>query len=254
MSVYTCYDMVADCKSAKPEGFAYLVRHLLPPLRKLVRHYGGDDTAFRGLVLSLRTMTDIEPMSDREFVARIRPRVLEQCKFTLGAGKALDLAAFSEALTGLTFLERQLVWYETMGCDTIEAARRVRVSPETGAKARDKALELLRGNMDTWNRDVIRDNSGALVEQARQAKPDETIAFRRYVDLIDGRLTWQHREEVERAVVASWYEVDRLCVVREADDAVQGSRPLEKDEAAVFLEMLGVKPPQPAFWKRLIKG
>jgi len=254
MSVYTCYDMVADCKSGKAEGYAFLVRQIVPALRLLVKHYGGDEASLRALIVSLRAMEDLEPVGEREFVARVRPRVLECCRFRPGEAQSLDPAVFEEALEELTFLERQLVWCETMGCDSAESARRLRVSPETAVRAREKALELLRGKMDAWNRSVITDNAGTLVGHARRTPPAEPIPFRRYLDFIDGRLTWQNREEVERLVSASWYEVDQLCVVREADDAVQGARPLEADEAAGYLDLLGVKPPRRSFWKRLVRG
>ena len=73
-----------------------------------------------------------------------------------------------------------------------------------------------------------------------------------YLDLLDGRLTWQSRSQIERQMTTSWYEVDRLCQVREADEAVAQTRPLEDAEAAPYYAMLGVAPVKPPFWKRVL--
>src|SRR6185436_15508074 len=43
--IYTCYEMVRDCRADKPEGWSYFVASYVPVIRKLLAHYGAGDTA-----------------------------------------------------------------------------------------------------------------------------------------------------------------------------------------------------------------
>lgn len=241
MSIYTSFDMVADCKAGKPEGWIYLAETFVPVLRWYASHYGmGDDWPRKRLAELKQEISQWQPMSDREIALRLRPE-LE------GGEAAIPL----EALASLTIVEKQLVWFETMQYDTPTAARVMRVTPETAQKARDKGAELLRANMDDWNRNILKEQGAALGRQVRSEKPAEPLSFRQLIEIVDGRLTWQLRVDVERALESSWFEIDHFCRVREADEAVNSSKRLDAAEAAPYLDLLGVEQRKPSLWKRV---
>ena len=241
MSIYTSFDMIADCKAGKPEGAVHLVKHLLPPLRWLHRHYGLSEP---DLALVLKQTAAIEPMNERRFVAHFRPEPpLNQ--------STLDLETIVEAFGELTLVERQIVWLDTMAYETPDAARHLRISAETAQKARDKAGALLRSKLDDWSITILRENGAHLGRQARAAAPAETVPFHDYIEIIDGRMTWQSRTPIERALADSWHEIDHLCRVREADAAKSETKPLTDDQSRPILAGLGVTPPKPPFLKRL---
>lgn len=253
MAVYTCFDMIADCKANKSEGWTYLSKVFIPPLEWMVKRYGGGQAHLATLLASLKPFPrEIAPMAEREFIAAIRPHILDSTGWTGGEAQTLALTQFESALTELTPLERQLVWFEVLGYSIPDAARLCRVSAETATKSQDRASDLLRQSLDRWDRAIVRDNAAILAREARAAVPGEPVPFRGYLDIIDGRMTWSNRMTVERSLSASWFEVDHFCRVREADAAMRDTKPLTDEQAAPYVERFGVRLPKPSLWKRVI--
>jgi hypothetical protein len=245
MPVYTSFDMIADCRANNPAGWLFFAEKAVPPLQWLYRRYGLGEDAVRARIASLRShFPEFAPMSLRQFIAALRPE-------TAARESNVAIEDVAAALEPLTVLERQLVWLETMGYDTPEAARLTRMSPETAASIRDKAAELLRGKFDSWTRTMLRDNGASLGAQARRAKPGEPVRFNDYLDILDGRMTWQNRATVDLRLAESWYEVDQFCRVREADAAVMETKPLAGDAAQPYLDLLEVKRPKPGVLGKL---
>ncbi|MEZ5356364.1 MAG: hypothetical protein R2762_27330 [Bryobacteraceae bacterium] len=247
MAVYTSFDMISDCRANRPEGWIFLAETVVPPLRRLYSHYGLAESAVRQRLIALKGgIARFEPMSVRQFVAALRPEPVPEEQ------GEVELEAVAAALEPLTVLERQLVWMDTMGYETPEAARLMRMSPDTAASVRDRSAELLRGAFDSWTRTMLRDHGAWLGQQARQAKPAETVRFNDYLDIIDGRMTWQNRAGVELKLLESWYEIDQFCRVREADAAVMDTQPLRGEEAQPYLELFGVSRPKPGLLRRVL--
>jgi hypothetical protein len=248
MSVYTCFDMVADCKAGKSEGWIHLVRTFVPALRWFASHYNLDeDTVPRSLLAIRDEIHNWEPMTDREIAAKLRPELPL-------VHSRLDLAVLAGAFEPFTLVERQLVWLETMGYDAVKAARLMRMSEQTATKIRERASDFLRAKLDDWSQTLLRDNGVSLGSQARAAMPDEAVPFHHYIEMIDGRLTWQVRSDVERKLEASWHEIDHFCRIREADAAMRESTPLTRAEADGYLDVFGLKPRRQPLWKRVFAG
>lgn len=47
--IYTCYDMVRDCRDGRDEGWSYFVSNYTPVIRKIAGHYA-PESAGDGLV------------------------------------------------------------------------------------------------------------------------------------------------------------------------------------------------------------
>ncbi|MFN7919876.1 MAG: hypothetical protein U0Q16_07255 [Bryobacteraceae bacterium] len=241
MSIYTCFDMIADCKADKSEGWAHLVKTFVPVLRGYAAHYGmGDEWPRRRLGELRSEISGWEPMTEREVAVRLRPEIE-------GGSTTVPL----EALNEMTIVEKELVWFETMQYDAAHAARMMRVTGETAQRARDLAEDLLRANMDDWHRGMLREQGAALGREVRSQKPAEPLTFRQLIEVIDGRLTWQARVPVERALESSWYEIDHFCRIREADDVVGSAKSLSDEEAAPFLDLLGVERKKASLWRKV---
>lgn len=240
--------MISDCRAGKPDGWLYLVRNFVPPVRWLLGRYGQGETELRALLAELKSggIARFEPMVYRQFIAGLRPEPAAPGE------PPFDFEQLSEAMTEVPALERQNLWFETMGYDNTETAKLLRQSVETATAARDRLLELLRAKLDSWTRTILRDHGAALGAAARAAAPAEPVPFRHYLDIIDGRMTWQNRAEVERALLAHWYEIDQFCRVREADAAYSETAPLTDAEAAPYFELLKVAPPKPSLFRRLV--
>ena len=244
MSVYTSYDMVMDCQAGKPEGWQYLAQRFVPALRVLARHYGGGEEAVARMIKTKHRLEGFEPAPERQVLIHLRPLLLEECGWTGGRASTLDLATLAEALEALTAVERQLAWFETMDYTSQEAAQFLHVSEETGAKAWQKAREALRAKLDHWTVTLLKENGGNLAEEARKQAPEEPVPVRVHLDLIDGRLTWRDRTDVDHKLTASWFEIDHLCRVREADEALRHAVMLTDEETAAYVRQLNLPVPK----------
>lgn len=257
MAIYTCFDMIVDCREGKPEGWRYFVRTFAAALRRLFSHHGGGDDQVYLTIDRLRgpasPLHSMQPMTQREFLDQLRPLVLELTSKPID-GVPPDLALVQEALAPLTAVERQTAWMETLGYSTGEAARIMRMSPDTAAKLRARTDELLRSKLDDWSAGILAKHGRALGEEVELSPPETRLIYRDFFDVMDGRNSWQHRTMFERKLEESWFEVHRACCIREADDALAQTRPLDDAAAQPMLDRLGVAPESAGFWKRLTAG
>ena len=240
MAIYTSYEMISDCQAGKAEGWLFLVRQFVPPLKWMLERHGLGEPELRAVLQELKGggIARFEPMVHREFIAGLRPEPVSPGE------PPFALETLTEAMTDVPGLERQNLWFETMGYDTTLTAKLLRQAPETARATRDRLLELLRTKLDSWTRTMLRDHGKALGAAARAAKPAEPIRFRHYLDIIDGRMTWQNRVAVDRALLEHWYEIDQFCRVREADAAITETKPFADDDpsAQPYFDLLGVRP------------
>jgi hypothetical protein len=247
MAVYTSFDMIADCQAGKAQGWIYFADEMIAPLRWLYARYGLGKEALQAKVVELKKeIREYAPMVQREFIAALRPHPAPK------PNPGIELSTLATALQDLTIVERQIVWFDTMGYGIPDTARLMRLSEETAAGARERAAEALRKALDDWSVSLLRDNGASLGAQARAAVPEEKVSFRDYLNIIDGRMTWHDRAGVELKLKASWHEIDQFCRVREADAAVMESQKPPRSEADAWLTLLGVERPRPGFWKRLL--
>jgi hypothetical protein len=261
LPIYTCFDMVVDCRNGKAAGWIYFVKNFAEPLRLLLRHYARpgavDDARFaeflRHFHAGAKALLDsLEPLPSREFLMKMRPHVLAATPEPERPDAVpLDLDTLAEAFESYTATERQFVWLETMGYAADESATMMRAAPETVSKLRARSAELLRAKLDRWNETILLDNGRALCREAAARKPENPISFRDVTDLIDGRNTWQKRNELEREMVDSWYEVEQVCQVREADDAMTACKPLDDVQAQALLDVIGIRIPKKTLWQRI---
>ncbi len=67
--IYTCYEMVQDCRANKPEGWVYFLTNYVPLIRELLAHYG-DSGALERVLLGIRKpessmFQSLEPAPER---------------------------------------------------------------------------------------------------------------------------------------------------------------------------------------------
>lgn len=256
MSVYTCYDMVADCQAAKPEGWMFFAQRIVPALRLMARHYNLGEDAVRRFVTKPDLLRDAVPMPERELLTHQREALLSAGGYAGGKAGTLELETVAEAFAELTLVERQIAWLDTFEYSTAEAAWLLRASEETAAKARAKAGDALRAKLDSWTATMLRDNGSLLGAEARATKPAEASSLRICYDLIDGRLTWRDRADFDHRLQESWWEIDQLCRAREADEALRASKNLTEDEAFEFLSSLKLpgRKPKKSWLSMLARG
>jgi hypothetical protein len=256
MAVYTCYDMIRDCQAGRAEGWVYLAESFAPALSALAQHYGGDAKTVETLLLRLKQgaepLASMAACHQRECLYQLRPLILEAAGAKADPGA--DLEAVTTALQPLTATERQAAWLETFGYDVPQTAVLMRMAPETVAALRARTEELLRGGMDSWRAGMMAREGAALGRAmealAAGAEPAvEPLEFRHFLDVIDGRITWQRRTGFERQLEASWPEVHKACRIREADHALA---PNTAFDAGPYLTLLGVARPKPPLWKTLL--
>jgi hypothetical protein len=251
--IYTSFEMARDCRADKPEGWTHFISNYVPVVRKLLAHYGPAEVepvlkALRDPASSM--FQSLQPAPERWFLAELRQKVLAEIPAP-GPEIGIDLEMVAEALAPLTVVEKLAAWLETMRYSPKESGAILRMSPETVAKIREKAEELIRGKVDAWRRNLLADNGRALGVEALSAKTDDCLKDKAFLDVLDGRATWRDREEMERHVTRCWHCIDHFCRMAEVIQIIRGVQPLSEEESEPFRRLLGVRP-QKAGWKRLV--
>lgn len=250
MAIYTCLDMIDDCRGNKPEGWSYLVRSYVPVIRIYLSHYYAARAA--DVQLIERVLRGLHNPSsslwsgagtEREFVAQLRQevlRIVELDKSSVEPEVPLDLEVLTEALEPFTATERQFVWFQTMSFDSPATAKLMNLESTTVQAARDRADEALRGKLDRWSKGIIADNGLLLGKLAVAAKTDKCLPPKAYLDTLDGRITWARKKDYETHMVQCWFCVDHCCRIREADFALRTIKPLPEEDAATFRGLLNL--------------
>ncbi len=252
--IYTCYEMVQDCRAGKAQGWVYFITNYVPLIRKLLAHYGDPGALERVLLAAKKPEASLfqsmEPAPERWFIGELRQRVLAEISVP-APEMELDLETVAAAFEPLTLVEKQAAWIETMGYDAAATGAMMRMAPETVRKIRERAAELLRGKADAWNRTILASNGRHLSQAAAAAKGSECLPAKVFLDILDGRTTWRGRETMEQHVLGCWHCIDHFCRMVEVVELIRGVQPLSHEEAAPYFQLLGVKPEKASMWKRL---
>lgn len=244
MAVYTCYEMVADCRANRREGWSFFARQYLPVARTLqARYFPERPPDPRAMCDGSSPLFD-KPVPEREFVARLRQHVIALAAPPEGGDPPIDLDTLTGALDGFSPLERQVVWMSTMQYPAPEAAAILRMDAKTAESARERALEALRQRVDHWSRDVLERGGRALGAAAEAAAGERCIPARAFLDLLDGKMTWQRRTDADFHLNQCWHCVDHLCRLREVDELLRNNKPDSEESVSDVLTMLGFPPPK----------
>ena len=163
----------------------------------------------------------------------------------------IDLEVLGPALEPLTLTEKQVVWFETMGYSAADAARMLRMSPQTADKIGSRAGELVRGSVDAWSRTLLTENGASLGREAAGLRTKDCLPAKAFLDSIDGRTNWRGREEMERHVRTCWHCLDHFCRLLEVVDVLRASQPLAEAELQSYQRLLGIQAPKRSLWKKL---
>lgn len=258
--IYTCYEMVRDCRAGLPEGWRHFITCYIPVIRRALAHYAperaGDTALLDRILLAVRMPESFlfhstEPPEERWFVGQLRQLIVAQLAAP-AAEIELDLEVLTAALEPLTMTEKQAAWFETMRYAPAQAGPMLRVSAETVEKVRGRAAELIRGRVDAWRRTLLTENGPALGREAAAVTTPDCLPTKAFLDVVDGRTNWREREMMDRHLRTCWHCIDHFCRMLEVVHLLRGSQPLTEAESEPFFTLLKVSPPKRAGWKRLI--
>jgi len=252
--IYTCYEMIRDCQANLAPGWRYFVRQYVPVIRKIQAHYGGGPAQLEGVMAAIRRpesslFQGLEQEPERSFVAGLRQKVVAEAP-AARVDLELELDTLAAALEGLTLVEKQAVWLETMGYTPAESGEMLRMSAATVEKIRGRAADLIRGRVDTWSSGLLAENGPALGRAAAAAGGADCLRAKALLDVLDGRATWRAREEMEQHALACWRCIDHSCRLVEAVALLRGVHPLTEEEAAPLDRVLGIEAEKRGLWKR----
>ena len=259
--IYTCYEMIRDCRADRAEGWRYFIAGYVPVIRKLLAHYQAGspgEAALERVLVAVRKpesslFQSLEPAPERWFVAQLRQETMEELA-TPAPAIDLDLETVAAALEPLTLVEKQAAWLESMLYSPAQTGVLLRMAPPTVEKIRAKAADLIRGKVDSWSRTLLAENGRALGRAAAAGKGDECLAPKTFLDMLDGRATWSNREQLERHVTSCWHCIDHLCRLVEVVELLRGNQPLSGAGAEPFRKLLGVPAEKRPAWKRWLSG
>ena len=260
--IYTCYEMIQDCRADKPEGWRYFISNYVPVIRKLVAHYdasladSADAACFLERVLVAQRQPgsslfqSLDPTPERWFVAQLRQKVVAQLPLREPAIE-IGLDSVAAAFVPLTLTEKLAAWTETMRYNAEETGAMLRMAPQTVAKIRERAAELVRARADFWSRDLLAENGRKLAVAAAAASGEDCLPTKVFLDVLDGRTTWRGRDDLESHASRCMHCIDHFARMAEVIEVLRGVTPLSEADAAPWCELLGVQKPRPPLWKRL---
>jgi len=216
--IYTSYEMIQDCRAAKPAGWSYFLTNYKRVVEHLASHYGLTDVEAILARVRDKLFQALQPMPERHFVAELRQNVLAA---EPNSAPELEIEVLSESLAPLTVVEKKVVWLQTMRYSADDTGRMLRMDPQTVSKIRDKAADLLRGARDRWSRTMLEDNGRALGRAVTAQATPECVSAKALLDIIDGRSTWSTREEMERHINGCWHCVDHYSRLHEVCDLLR---------------------------------
>ncbi|MBL8179668.1 MAG: hypothetical protein JNK48_33625 [Bryobacterales bacterium] len=253
MAIYTCFDMVRDCRDNRPEGWTYLITNYAPILRRfLTQYYDGRAGLLDRMLPQLKNPQSTlwaapGHAEERIFVAALRQellRLVELDKASREPSIALDLETLTSALAPFTVIDRQYIWLESMGYSNQITAEMMNLDVTSSESARARAEEALRGVLDQWKRGLIAENGLNLGRLATASHGERCLPAKAFLDTLDGRITWQRKKDYEFHLMQCWFCIDHFCRIREADFAINKSTPLTEDEAAPLLRQLSIPIPK----------
>jgi len=260
--IYTCYEMIRDCRAGRPQGWSYFLTQYVPVISGFLAHYFPDRAADQALIervlIALHQpacslFQSLDPAPERAFVAELRQHVLRTVEADRASAPpevSIDIEALGGALEPLTLTEKLTVWFETMRYGDQDTGRMLRMSPQTAEKIRARAAELIRCSVDAWRSTLLADNGSLLGQAAIALSTKDCLPAKAFFDVIDGRTTWRGREEMERHVKGCWHCLDRYCRLLEVVDVLRASKPLPESEAEGYKRLLGIETAKRPFWKR----
>ncbi|HZT30702.1 MAG TPA: zf-HC2 domain-containing protein [Bryobacteraceae bacterium] len=261
--IYTCYEMIQDCRAGKPAGWRYFVTEYVPVMRRLLEHYFPERASDRDLLERVLAalyrpesslFASLEPAPERAFVAELRQHLLaavEADRASAAPEIELDLETLASALEPLTLVEKQAVWTETMRYGAPDAARILHIDARTVEKNRGRAAELVRGKLDTWRQSLLADNGAALGRAAAASRTAACCPAKTFFNAMDGRLTWRDRENMEAHAAACPHCVDHYCRLLEVADLLRTAQPLSPEAAQPYWRRLGLETPKVSVWKKM---
>ena len=245
MAVYTSIDMLEDCRAGRARGWECLVARFVPALEWIAGHYRRDLAAqelfFIRFLAALRDdpespVNRLRAATDREFLFHAAEFLLDWAGILRpGGARSGAREILDGALGGFTRLERQIVWVRVLGYRPAEIAELLPAGEERIREVLQRAADALGGNAA-----IVSEEPGrmALIGEVRSDPPDEPVPLRQLFQVLDGRLDWRRRDEIEDRLVASWYELDRFCRARETAMALRKVRPLPASRTAEYLRVL----------------
>ena len=260
--VYTCFEMIRDCRAERPEGWSYFITNYVPVIRRFVLHYRPDRADnVDDVLLAIRNpgpqaaglFASVSPTPEREFLAELRQQVLAilDAQSPLPEPEVpIDLETLTAALEPLTLLEKQAVWLDAMRYGPAEAGTLLRTGPAAVEKMRENAGARIRSKLDRWRLTLLSENGRQMGRAAVEATP-QCLVPKAFLDLLDGRTTWLGREDLERHVRTCWHCIDHYCRLLEAAELSRRNQPLSEAEAEPLRKLLGVSAEKRPSWKRL---
>ena len=209
-------------------------------IRKLVVHYGGDFESALALLRNPQSspFQSMEPAPERWFVAEMRQKIVAAAP-PATPDIPLDLETVADALAPLTMTEKQAAWFETMRFAPQPTADALRMAAATVEKIRARADELIRGKVDSWQRELLAANGRALGLEASQGATKDCLPAKTFLEVLDGRSTWRGREEMEQHVGKCWHCIDHFCRMAEVIEILRGMQPLSEADGGAAEEKVG---------------
>ena len=263
MAIRTVFRMVEECSKDEHQGWYELVETYGPIARSLIEQYFPMlvpelNAHIVALLRRARTgnnewVRKVTFTNEREFLMAFRDLV-----FAYGREVArvpvpqLSLSQVEEIMTGLSVLEREMLWLFIKGHNAQQIAAMMMNAVATADAVKKIADERLAQVLPGSTPDAFNISARALMEQAEKAKSEQCLPIKTFNNLVNGQITWREREIAEEHIKGCFYCLDRFTAFQEMGVLRRNVQPLDEKHVQGVLAALNVPAKSKGIWGRLL--
>ena len=249
MAVITYHTMISGCQNGEREAWGEFARRYSPYAIFILEH------SFPELAQEISGHMDrifaqtregdffqaFQGRREREFLIHFRGRVWDYgLSMTPVPETPMDRELLQKVTEGFSMTQQQILWMNLQGVAAPTAAAVLLVDAATVAEVLQKANTNLRALLDRWSASTLAESGRSLMQAARGWSGSDCLNDHVFGKMIDGQMSWQDREKIERHVRSCFYCVDRFTACREVVYCLRKLPLAEEKDVSRILAAAGI--------------
>lgn len=249
MAVIIYHTMISGCQNGEREAWGEFARRYSPyaifilehSFPELAQEISGHLNRIFAQTREGDFFSAFQGRREREFLMHFRRQVWDYgLSMTAVSETPMDRELLEKITDGFSMTQQQILWMNLQGVAAPTAAAILLVDATTVAEVLQKANINLRALLDRWSAGTLAESGRSLVRAARSWSGSDCLSDNVFGKMIDGQMSWQDREKIERHVRSCFYCVDRVTACREVVYCLRKLPLAEERDVSRILAAVGI--------------